>query len=119
MLQPFLENVVEHGMAGDDCLITVNIEVSRRGDDLLVGITDTGAGFEVGVRREGIGLANTRARLLELYGNRCRFEYGNLPAGGASVRISIPFHVTPAAAVGQAAGTDHELDARNAVASQL
>jgi two-component system LytT family sensor kinase len=121
MLQPLLENVVEHGMT-DDGPISVNIEVSRGGDDLdylLIRITDTGPGFEVGVRREGIGLANTRARLLELYGNRCRFEYGNLPAGGASVRISIPFHVAPAAAVGQVAGADHELDARNAVASQL
>jgi two-component system LytT family sensor kinase len=96
----------------------VNINVSRRGDDLLIEVTDTGPGFAVGARKEGIGLANTRARLRELYGNRCRFEYGNLPAGGASVRMSIPFRVAPAAAVGRVAGADHGLDTPNAVASR-
>jgi len=119
ILQPIVENAIEHGMAGDEEPISVNVEVSRRGDDLLVGITDTGPGFSVGVRREGLGLANTRARLLELYGNRCRFEYGNLPAGGAWVRISIPFRVAAAAAVGRVAGADRGLEAPNAVASRL
>jgi two-component system LytT family sensor kinase len=115
MFQPIVENAIEHGV-GDEEPITVSIEVSRLGEDLIVGIVDTGPGF-VGERKEGIGLANTRARLLELYGNRCRFEYGNLPAGGASVRISIPFRVAPAAA-GRVAGANHGLEARNAVASR-
>ncbi len=92
VLQPILENAVEHAVAGDDGVTSVKIDVSRRGDDLFVEVSDTGPGFARGVRKEGIGLANTRARLEELYGNRSRFEYGNLPGGGASVRMSIPFH---------------------------
>jgi two-component system LytT family sensor kinase len=111
MLQPILENVVEHAMAGEQDMICVNIEVSRRGDDLLIAISDTGPGFAVDRRREGIGLANTRARLLELYGGRCRFEYGNLPAGGASVRMSIPYRLVDAASAGRVASADRGLDA--------
>jgi hypothetical protein len=58
------------------------------------------------VQKEGIGLANTRARLQELYGNRSRFEYGNLPGGGASIRMSIPFRSALAVAPERVA--DHE-----------
>jgi two-component system LytT family sensor kinase len=114
VLQPILENAVEHGRAEDEGPISVNITVSRRGDDLIMEVTDTGPGFAAGVRREGIGLANTRARLREMYGNRCRFEYGNLPTGGASVRISIPFRCAPAAVPGAVAGPDYALEAPNA-----
>ena len=113
VLQPILENAVEHGMARDAGPISVNITVERRGEDLLLEVTDTGPGFAAGMSREGIGLANTRARLQEMYGNRYRFEYGNLPDGGASVRMSIPFRSAPAAATGVAAHEDG-LEAPNA-----
>jgi signal transduction histidine kinase len=114
VLQPLLENVVEHGMARDAGPISVNIKVAQRGGDLLVEVTDTGPGFAAGTSREGIGLANTRARLVELYGNRCRFEYGNLPGGGASVRMSIPFRSVPAAASAKVAAHEYGLEAPNA-----
>jgi len=115
MLQPILENVVEHAMAGEEDVISVNIEISRHGDDLLIAISDNGPGFAVDQRREGIGLANTRARLLELYGSRCRFEYGNLTTGGASVRIGIPFHAAQAVSDGSVANAERGLDAPSPV----
>jgi LytS/YehU family sensor histidine kinase len=107
VLQPIIENAVEYAVARDEGVTSVKIDVSRRGDELLVEVSDTGPGFAPAVRderseckrdsaqpskNEGIGLSNTRARLEELYGNRSRFGYGNLTSGGASVRISIPFH---------------------------
>jgi len=92
VLQPILENAVEHAVAGDEGVTSVTIDISRRGDDLFVEVSDTGPGFSQAERKEGIGLSNTRARLEELYGHRSRFEYGNLPGRGASVRMSIPFH---------------------------
>ena len=98
VLQPILENAVEHGIARDAGPISVHITVARHNGDLLVEVTDTGPGFAADMRKEGIGLANTRARLHELYGKRCKFEYGNVPSGGASVRMSIPFRTVPAAA---------------------
>jgi len=97
MLQPILENVVEHGMHGDGRPLSIVITALRRGDELIVEVADSGPGFAAGQYREGIGLANTRARVEELYGTRSRLEYGNLPDGGAQVRISIPFRAVAAA----------------------
>ena len=114
VLQPILENAIEYGLAGDAGSTSVKIEVSRRGNDLLLELSDTGPGFALGVRKEGIGLANTRARLQELYGNRCRFEYGNLPGGGASVRMSIPFRSNAAMEPDRVADNAYELRAAHA-----
>jgi signal transduction histidine kinase len=114
VLQPILENAIEYGMAGDAESTSVKILASRRGEDLLLEVSDTGPGFAPGKRKEGIGLANTRARLEELYGKRYRFEYGNLPGGGASVRMSIPFRSTPAVALSGAADHQYGLEAANA-----
>jgi two-component system, LytTR family, sensor kinase len=118
VLQPILENAIEYGIASDPGSTSVNIRVSRRGDDLLVEVSDTGPGFAVGARREGIGLANTRARLQELYGTRCQFEYGNLPAGGASVRMSIPFRSAAMASPGQVAAPAYALESGNRSAAR-
>jgi len=57
---------------------------------VLVG-RDNGAGVPPGgFTREGIGLANTRERLRELYGDRHRFELANHPDGGLEVRLFLP-----------------------------
>ena len=42
------------------------------------------------------GVANTRARLVELYGERQKFELVNKPEGGLCVRITIPFSTSEA-----------------------
>jgi len=119
VLQPILENAIEYGMAREAGSTSVHIKTSQRGRDLLVEVSDTGPGFADGARREGIGLANTRARLQELYGNRYRFEYGNLPGGGASVRLSIPFRSAPDVAPGRIAGHEYVLEAEDAKSDGL
>jgi sensor histidine kinase YesM len=40
---------------------------------------------------ERIGLANTRARLQQLYGARHTLRYGPVDGGGFDVAIAIPF----------------------------
>ena len=40
---------------------------------------------------ERVGLTNTRARLAHLYGAAQRLEIGRSAAGGAAVRIVLPF----------------------------
>jgi len=91
ILQPLVENAVEHGLQGRIGSLTVEIIVSREDETLLVAVRDNGPGFPSGGPTEGIGLANTRGRLEHIYGQASRFTYGNSATGGAVVQIRIPF----------------------------
>ena len=63
------------------------VEARREGATLVLLVRDNGGGQPAGgFVREGIGLANTRARLQELYGDRHRFELANLAVRGLEVR---------------------------------
>ena len=54
---------------------------------------DDGPGFPAasGAERQGIGLANTRARLAQLYGDAGRLSTENAPDGGAVVTLVVPY----------------------------
>jgi hypothetical protein len=96
ILQPIVENAVEHGLGTQRGPGAVHIRAVRQNGSLLIEVSDTGPGFPAADQSQGIGLANTRARLEELYGSQHRFECGNLPHGGAAVRIMIPFRQSAA-----------------------
>jgi signal transduction histidine kinase len=95
LLQPLLENAIEHGMT-DDRPITVTVRARRAGDMLHLSVNDDGAGFdEDASRRHSIGNANARARLEQLYGARARIEWtsanGRSATPGTQVDIRIPY----------------------------
>jgi two-component system, LytTR family, sensor kinase len=94
ILQPLVENAVQHGIAAATGAGTLIIAARRDARFLQLEIRDNGPGLAQGSvdRRQGIGLANTRARLQRLYGDRQRFE---LQAGdGLTVRVLIPVSET-------------------------
>lgn len=95
ILQPLVENSIRHGIARRRGQGLVEIAASVRQGKLCLRVRDNGAGFPTngsdGVVKEGIGLANTRARLEQLYHTAQRFELGSLPEGGAEVSMEIPF----------------------------
>jgi two-component system LytT family sensor kinase len=92
ILQPMVENAMRHGVEPNARMGRIELRGSREDANLVLTVTDNGAGIPAdGVKREGIGVANTRARLLELYGDRQKFELVNGPEGGLCVRITIPF----------------------------
>jgi two-component system LytT family sensor kinase len=95
ILQPLVENALEHGLEGRLGGLIIDVIVTRQGNALCLEVRDNGPGFPTSGPREGIGLANTRGRLEHAYGASCRFTYGRSPQGGASVRISIPFRSAP------------------------
>jgi two-component system LytT family sensor kinase len=95
LLQPLLENAIEHGRS-DDRRTTVALTASREHDMLRITLADDGAGVIGGVPvREGIGLGNARERLHHLYGSRATVELsaadGASAMPGAHVEIRIPF----------------------------
>lgn len=92
ILQPIVENAIRHGIEPRVQPGRITLRSVREGDALVLTVADNGAGLpEGGSKREGIGLANTRARLAELYGPGHSFTLQNQPGGGLCVRISIPF----------------------------
>jgi two-component system, LytTR family, sensor kinase len=95
LLQPLLENAIEHGRADHECT-TVVLSAGREGDTLHISLTDDGPGIRGSDRiREGIGLGNTRVRLEHLYGARASVQLGadstRPQSPGARVEIRIPF----------------------------
>jgi two-component system, LytTR family, sensor kinase len=99
LLQPLLENAIEHGKSDDHCT-TIAVSAGRENDLLCVTLEDNGPGVgDSAVMREGIGLGNTRARLQHLYGIESSVRLGAATGKAAScgtrVEIRIPFRETP------------------------
>ncbi|NYF90376.1 histidine kinase [Tunturiibacter empetritectus] len=92
LLQPIVENAIRHGIAR--CVSEGVVEASARrdGGSLLLRVRDTGA--EAGAQAQkghGIGLKNTRERLLHFYQNEFAMRAEPLEDGGFEVAITIPY----------------------------
>ncbi|HLT47743.1 MAG TPA: histidine kinase [Rubricoccaceae bacterium] len=99
LLQPLVENAVEHGVSRvEDGLgrveVRARIEPSPDGPDrLVVTVRDNGPGpGPSGTRGSGVGLANTEARLAALYGGAAGLRLAAAPDGGASAVVTLPYH---------------------------
>lgn len=99
ILQPVIENAFVHGIARSSGPARLRIEAARDDELLRLTVNDSGGGFNPAASR-GIGLANTEARLEQLYGPGARITYAKSPDGGASVTIRVPCVRALPAAVG-------------------
>ncbi len=71
LLQPLVENAIEHGWAEAEERASLTIAAERDGGQIRLTVTDNGPGLGgAGPVPEGIGLRNTRERLHRLYGGR-------------------------------------------------
>ena len=96
VLQPLMENALEHGVRRLDGPGRVEIEAAREGDRLLLSVRDNGSGEAHGARDGlGIGLANTRARLAALYGERAELRLTPHMKGGMEAALRLPLRFTP------------------------
>jgi glucose-6-phosphate-specific signal transduction histidine kinase len=94
LLQPLVENAIKHGIEPNATAGVVTIRAQRRDEELLLEVCDNGNGLPAGGAaslREGVGIANTRARLEQLYGEHHRFDLRDGDDGGVCVSITIPF----------------------------
>jgi len=80
LLQPLVENAIRHGVVPNGNVAEISIAAVREGDRLHLAVRDNGPGLSGSSGGGGLGLANTRARLQELYGPSHRFELTNAPA---------------------------------------
>ncbi|HEY3741823.1 MAG TPA: histidine kinase [Bryobacteraceae bacterium] len=96
ILQPIVENAIQHGFDPASGRVCVELTASKVDDVLVLTVRDHGRGLDPGAAPR-IGLANTRNRLEHLYGARSTFRISNADGGGAEVEIRIPFELAPAA----------------------
>jgi sensor histidine kinase YesM len=99
ILQPLIENAIRHGIEPQREPGLITIQARREGQQLRLLVRDNGQGMPAkapnGSERQGIGLANTRARLRELYGSKQQFSVEKTEPRGCTVQIQIPFHTEP------------------------
>jgi len=93
LLQPLVENAVQHGIGAATGPGTVQIRARRDNGFLFLQVRDTGPGLEHGARaaNTGIGLANTRARLQTIFGDSHTFEL--ITDHGLAVNVRLPIAV--------------------------
>jgi LytS/YehU family sensor histidine kinase len=92
ILQPLVENALEHGIARRSGPGRVRIEARTEGSRLRIEILDDGPGPPVQAEdlADGIGLTNTRRRLEQLYGANQRLTLDSAPGGGGRTVFEIP-----------------------------
>jgi two-component system LytT family sensor kinase len=94
ILQPVVENAIQHAIAPHAARGHINIEAKRLNSLLRVTISDNGPGISSNANSLGkkcVGLSNVRSRLQQFYGPDFRFELMNAGDGGLTVVIEIPF----------------------------
>lgn len=97
ILQPLVENAIYHGIAPHAEAGRIEIRARLDGGKLLMQVRDDGPGLDLSKksRRGGVGLANIRERLENLYGDDNNFSLRNAEEGGLLASITIPFSTEP------------------------
>ena len=96
ILQPVVENAIQHAIAPRASGGQVTIAARRVNDLLQLEVRDSGPGMGKGATSQpphGVGLVNVRARLERLYGEQFRLELTNGANEGVAVVMQIPFVV--------------------------
>jgi LytS/YehU family sensor histidine kinase len=92
VLQPLLENAIRHGIEPNEQRGVIRLTARFEADDLVLRVSDTGPGLaQPPSARVGIGLANTRARLQELHGEKAALRLAQGSSGGLEVEIRLPW----------------------------
>ncbi|MCC3860236.1 sensor histidine kinase [Pseudemcibacter aquimaris] len=98
LLQPLIENAIKYAIAPMEDGGTISLSVKRDRKILKILLCDTGPGLpseeEMKKTRDdssGVGLANTKTRLLELYPGNHNIAINNREEGGLQIFIALPF----------------------------
>jgi two-component system LytT family sensor kinase len=92
ILQPVVENAVNHGIAKLATGGAIRIVASRSGQTLVLSVCNDGPSLAAGwdIARCGVGISNVRTRLQSLYGSAFALRMHNRTSGGVEAVVSIP-----------------------------
>lgn len=93
LLQPIVENALRHGISRSEANGELFIQSRVQHGELRVMVSDNGRGLPANWQLKGsngIGLANTVARLQQLYGDLHRLDIRNRDQGGVEVTVIMP-----------------------------
>jgi two-component system LytT family sensor kinase len=92
LLQPIIENAIEHGRSGPDESVTVSVAIRRDGERLRVRVTNSTPRLSQVLPRTayGDGLRNVDARLHAAYGGAATFTLGPDAERGTVAELDMP-----------------------------
>lgn len=94
LLQPLVENAIQHGISKISAEGRLTISSKRDGENLRLTISDNGPGCDApggAASRPGLGIRASQERLETLYGEHQSFTLAVRANGGTEVTIRIPF----------------------------
>ena len=97
ILQPLVENAVRHGVEPRRGIVVVRVAARVRGERVHLTVEDEGdaaAPAPKATNDQGIGLRNTRSRLLQLYDGSAEMNVSSIDAA-YRVTIVLPIRTTP------------------------
>jgi LytS/YehU family sensor histidine kinase len=102
ILQPLVENAIRHGIGKHKGTDTISIRAFQRDGLVQLEVLNLNSRLEQDPllsAGSGVGLANIRARLEQLYGRRQQLRLERLEPTGVCAQVSIPFRAAPVLAV--------------------
>lgn len=91
LLLPLAENAIERGAARPPEGRRLEVNARRDGDWLLIQVFNDGGAAQESPPGKVTGVADTQARLSDLYGTSHRFDAKYSPGGGFLIDIRLPF----------------------------
>ena len=91
LLQPLVENSIQHGLEPKVEGGRITVTARRDGDTLTLKVTDTGVGTgQATVKGSGFGMTQVRERLATLYGTAAALEFSAQEGHGAITVTHLP-----------------------------
>ncbi|MES2782902.1 MAG: histidine kinase [Pseudomonadota bacterium] len=95
LLQPLVENAIKYAVTPKEEGADISVTAQLVGQRVRITVSDTGPGLQPGQQDHslstGVGMANTRERLAQAYGEDQRFEHYVKAGGGFEVLLELPY----------------------------